>query len=127
MIDPFDYKITAKGAWNAHDTTPNRLYLNQILMALWEDDGLSPGELVSVEFSWIVNEPTKDAIASARARLGLSNTEDFRITDSSSVWSGLMNCPFGKVAQRMAEEAGKDVVLISVTDSGLDDMAFELA
>ncbi|KAF0330323.1 hypothetical protein GQ607_002202 [Colletotrichum asianum] len=67
VVDSFDYKITAKSAWNAYDSTPNRLHLNEIMMALWKDDGLEPGEMVTVEFSWIVNQPTKDAIASVRS------------------------------------------------------------
>ncbi|TDZ20524.1 hypothetical protein Cob_v006479 [Colletotrichum orbiculare MAFF 240422] len=125
MIDPFDYKITAKSAWNALDKTENRLHLNQILSALWEDDGLRPGEMEAVEYSWIVNEITKTAIRACRQSLGLASDASFKITnkpDERNAWNALLACPFGKVSQRLADAAGKRIVAMQVTDSGLDDL-----
>ncbi|KAK1855218.1 hypothetical protein CCHR01_02120 [Colletotrichum chrysophilum] len=125
VVDSFDYKITAKSAWNAYDSTPNRLHLNEIMMALWKDDGLEPGEMVTVEFSWIVNQPTKDAIASVRSQRKAGSSDTVRVTEGETGWKTLMGCPFGGVAQRLASEAGKSIFSITVTDAGLDDMAFE--
>ncbi|KAK6218074.1 aurora kinase 2 splicing [Colletotrichum tabaci] len=66
-----------KTAFNAYDNTNNRLYLSQILMALWSNAGKSKSNLRYLAWENVNNDPVTDALEGARDFLDLGENDDF--------------------------------------------------
>ncbi|KAK2029238.1 hypothetical protein LX32DRAFT_652550 [Colletotrichum zoysiae] len=134
-IDIAGRKITVKNAYNGRDATPNHIYLNDMLKALWENDGGRLQNLRSIEFSQVVNLKSQVAFVKIRKRLGLAKGASFVIKEPAAKgaaalnksqakkvaasWEDLFQSPFGKVARRMANEGGNTVDQFETRDARL--------
>ncbi|KAK6221151.1 hypothetical protein QIS74_04880 [Colletotrichum tabaci] len=77
-------KILVKTAFNGYDETDDRLYLSQILMALWSDAGKSKSALRYLAWENVNNDPITDALEGARDFLDLGENDDFILDVNSA-------------------------------------------
>lgn len=123
-------KIVVKTAYNGHDETDNRLYLSQILMALWSNAGKSKSALRYLAWENVNNDPVTDALEGARDFLNLGENDDFILDVSSAnkdIWETFELTAFGRVATRICRETRKSVKKIHVDNNrGAETVTWEM-
>ncbi|OHE97547.1 hypothetical protein CORC01_07162 [Colletotrichum orchidophilum] len=131
MVAITDDEILVKTAYNSYDTTRNRLYLSQILMALWRREGKETSDLTYLGWENVNNDGVTDALEGARDFLDLGSTEGFTLTSSGTdedIWDLFRYTSFGKVATRICGITGKRVRKIIVSNNrGADTVTWVMA
>ncbi|KAI0967022.1 hypothetical protein F4678DRAFT_483374 [Xylaria arbuscula] len=108
-INKKDNSINVMNAYNKKDDSPpeQKMYLNDIEMALFKLAGKNPQDLAVVRFDTVTNDETRDAMEKAVADLGKGKVITVKSTDTGKegqVFDDLLATPFGSNVDRLNQE-----------------------